>query len=90
MLVKRCRGGKLAVSSEIKDPNVYRIKISDTGYGMNDAIRQKTVHPFFTTKPNGTGLGLTLTKNIVEEAQGSLHCESEFGRGTVFTFQFPV
>ncbi len=83
------RGGKLLVRTEVKE-NVYRIQFSDSGYGMNDAIRSQTFHAFYTTKPNGTGLGLALTKSIVEEAQGSVQCESQIGEGTTFTFQFPV
>lgn len=82
-------GGTLRVSSEIRD-NVVRIRVSDTGYGMNEPTRGRTFQPFYTTKPNGTGLGLTLTKTIVEEARGSIECESKVGQGTTFTFQFPV
>ncbi len=83
------RGGKLHVRTELRE-NVYRIQFSDSGYGMNDAIRNQTFHPFYTTKTNGTGLGLAVTKAIVEEAQGSIQCESQIGEGTTFTFQFPV
>jgi two-component system NtrC family sensor kinase len=83
------RGGKLVIRTEVKE-NVYRILFSDTGYGMNAAIREQTFRPFYTTKPSGTGLGLTLTKSIVEEAQGSIDCHSRLGEGTTFTLQFPV
>lgn len=83
------QGGKLKVETSIKG-NVYQIRFCDTGYGMNEGTRQKTFSPFFTTKPNGTGLGLTLTKAIVEEAQGTIHFESQVGKGTTFILQFPV
>jgi two-component system, NtrC family, sensor kinase len=82
-------GGQLRVSSRIQD-NVLRVEVTDSGYGMNEATRRRTFNPFFTTKPNGTGLGLMLTKTIVEEAQGSVECDSEMGEGTTFTFKFPV
>jgi signal transduction histidine kinase len=83
------RGGKLTVRTEVRE-NISRILFSDSGHGMNESTRRMTFHPFFTTKPSGTGLGLMLTKNIVEEAQGTVHCESHLGEGTTFTFQFPI
>ncbi len=81
-------GGRLLVRTELRE-NVYRIQFSDSGYGMNEATRRQTFQPFFTTKPNGTGLGLTLTRSIVEEVNGSLHCESQLGQGTTFTLYLP-
>ena len=83
------RGGRLIIRTEIRE-NVSRILFSDTGHGMNDSVRQQTFRPFYTTKQSGTGIGLMLTKNIVEEAQGSVDCDSRMGEGTTFTFQFPV
>lgn len=82
-------GGSLRVRSEIRD-NVLRLQVTDSGYGMNEATRRRTFNPFFTTKPNGTGLGLMLTKSIVEEARGTVECDSQIGEGTTFTFKFPL
>jgi two-component system, NtrC family, sensor kinase len=82
-------GGRLKVRSEVQD-NVLYVEVTDSGYGMNEATRRRTFNPFFTTKPNGTGLGLMLTKTIVEEAQGTVECDSQIGEGTTFTFKFPV
>lgn len=83
------RGGIIRIKTEAKE-NIYCVHISDTGHGMNEAILRKSFHPFFTTKPEGTGLGLMLAKNIIEEAHGSLQCESSVGGGTTFTLRFPV
>ncbi len=83
------RGGKIRVRTEVRD-NVYCIQVIDSGHGMNEATRTKTFQPFFTTKPSGTGLGLTLTQSVVEEANCSVHCESQIGKGTTFTLQFPA
>lgn len=83
------RGGSLKVRSEIQH-NVSKIYFSDTGYGMNDFTKVNSFRPFYTTKTNGTGIGLAITKNIVEEAQGELSFESHVGKGTTFIFQFPV
>ncbi len=83
------RGGHIQVRTEVRE-NVCRILVSDTGYGMNEMTRSGAFQPFFTTKPGGTGLGLLLTKAIVEEAHGTVSCESQLGKGTTFTFQFPA
>lgn len=83
------RGGRISISTEVQQ-NVFRVKVSDSGSGMNDATRRHTFQPFFTTKPDGTGLGLMVTKTIVEEALGSIRCESSMGQGTTVFFQFPV
>lgn len=83
------RGGKIVVETLIKD-NVSSVRFRDNGTGMSEKVRKQTFLPFFTTKQNGTGIGLTLTKEIIEEANGKIDCESEIGSGTTFTFSFPV
>jgi signal transduction histidine kinase len=82
-------GGKLTVETERKE-NTFLVRFIDTGYGMNESVRAKSFLPFFTTKQNGTGLGLVLTKAIIEEAQGTISCDSKLGDGTTVTLQFPV
>lgn len=82
------RGGKILISTDFFN-NLYRVQVKDSGSGMNAATRHQSFHPFFTTKPNGTGLGLSVTKSIVEEAHGSILCESRLGDGTTVTLQFP-
>lgn len=83
------KGGRLVVRTELGN-NVSLVHFSDTGHGMSEQVQSQTFKPFFTTKKNGTGLGLSLTKTIVEEANGTLSCLSEMGKGTTFTFQFPI
>lgn len=82
-------GGRLTVRTE-RAEKAYRVRFSDTGHGMTEATKSKSFQPFFTTKTGGTGLGLMLTKSIVEEANGSVECESQVGKGTTFTFEFPL
>lgn len=83
------RGGRVTVHTDVHQ-NVSRIRVADNGSGMNDSTRRQTFQPFFTTKPDGTGLGMMVTKSIVEEARGSVHCESNLGHGTTIHFQFPA
>lgn len=68
------------------------ISIKDNGNGIPDAIKEKIFQPFFTTKPTGqgTGLGLSLSYDIVKAHGGELKVETHVGKGTVFTIVLPV
>jgi PAS domain S-box-containing protein len=63
--------------------------ISDTGIGMDAEVRQKLFTPFFTTKEDGTGLGLVTSRKIVEAHAGQMRVESEPGQGTRFFVSLP-
>ncbi len=69
------------------------IKVKDNGIGMPDAIKEKIMQPFFTTKPTGegTGLGLSLTYDMVVKGHGgSIQVESVVGEGSEFAISLPV
>ena len=66
-----------------------RIVIRDTGTGINAEQMARLFEPFFSTKPNGTGLGLVITRRIIHEHRGVISAESEPGRGTAFQILFP-
>ena len=68
----------------------YVIKISDNGIGMSPQTVSRIFEPYFTTKANGTGLGMTMVYKIVKEFSGEIQVESQEGRGTVFTLTFPL
>jgi signal transduction histidine kinase len=65
------------------------LRVTDTGRGMNEEQRSHIFKPFFTTKPSGTGLGLTLVQQIIFEHGGRIECASVAGQGTTFSVYFP-
>jgi signal transduction histidine kinase len=67
-----------------------RLEVEDTGAGIAPENLDRLFEPFFTTKPSGTGLGLPITRRIVEEHQGTLTVRSEFGQGATFTILLPL
>ena len=66
------------------------IEIKDTGKGMTDSQLKKIGTPFYTTKEKGTGIGLTITYQLIHSMGGSISVESKLGKGTTFTITFPV
>ncbi len=85
------QGGELRISSKFESAaKAVVIRISDTGTGIPDEIRDRLFEPFFTTKKTGTGLGLAIAYGIVERHKGTLDLESAVGRGTTFIISLPV
>jgi two-component system nitrogen regulation sensor histidine kinase NtrY len=66
------------------------IQVADNGLGMSKEIQEQIFTPFFTTKKSGTGVGLTLSKQIMLLHKGQLWVESKEGSGSVFTLAFPL
>jgi signal transduction histidine kinase len=84
-------GGTLTVRTGFEvSEEAIEITISDTGKGMDREQMENIFQPFFTTKPKGTGLGLPITKRLIEQHGGSLRVESAVGKGTTFTITLPV
>jgi signal transduction histidine kinase len=68
------------------------LRVADNGNGIPQAILDKIFQPFFTTKPTGqgTGLGLSLSYDIIKAHGGEIKVETRDGEGTEFTVQLPV
>jgi two-component system cell cycle sensor histidine kinase/response regulator CckA len=87
-------GGTLTIETRNvtrDDGDSVEITIADTGIGMDESIRERAFEPFFTTKPvgKGTGLGLATVYGIIQQSGGSIHLDSERGRGTSFRILLP-
>lgn len=82
-------GGLLKISSyQVND--TVAVSITDSGPGIREEIKNKIFEPYFTTKDNGSGLGLTLVYKIMKEHSAEIRLNSTEGKGTDFTFIFPI
>ena len=66
-----------------------RIVVADTGRGMSQDELAHAFDDFFTTKPDGTGLGLSVVRRLTTDLNGSMRVESAPGQGTAFTIELP-
>lgn len=82
-------GGRITISTDRIDDNVH-IRIQDTGHGIESAQLKRIFDLYYTTKPNGTGLGLALVHRIVHEHDGQITVESQPGVGTTFLIILPI
>jgi signal transduction histidine kinase len=80
-------GGRLTITVKKGELGV-EVLIEDDGPGIPDAVRASVFDPFFTTKERGTGLGLAVTREIVEAHGGSISCSPRLPRGTTFRLCF--
>jgi signal transduction histidine kinase len=81
-------GGLIELQTRLVDGRV-QLAIIDNGAGMDETTRSKLFQTFFSTKTNGSGLGLATVRKIVEAHHGTITCDSEPGRGTRFLISFP-
>ena len=92
------KNGIQAIGSEVGHIEVilnrlgekYRIKISDNGCGIKDEDKKKVFFPNFTTKSSGMGVGLSVSRDIIQGMGGSITFASKEGIGTVFTIDLPI
>jgi len=95
-------GGELVISSGFgnasgarpaleSDRHYVQITVSDAGCGIPEELRSQVLNPLFTTKSGGTGrgLGLSMVNGFVQQSHGALSVDSEPGRGTRITLNFP-
>jgi PAS domain S-box-containing protein len=83
------KGGRLFVQTRRQD-NEILLQVSDTGEGMSEEIREKIFDPFFSTKSQGTGLGLAVVQQIVQQHHGKISVRSQLGQGATFEIRFPT
>ncbi len=82
-------GGTLSVTTSQAN-GMVKVTVSDTGKGIDATSLGRIFEPFFSTREGGTGLGLSLTQQIVSEHGGRITCESNPGQGTSFKVELPA
>ena len=82
-------GGRVTIATR-RDGDKVQVSVSDTGSGIPAERLGAIFDDFVTTKKRGLGLGLAITKRIVEQLGGTIAVASEVGKGTTFTIRFPV
>jgi len=82
-------GGVFELQTYLKGKSVV-LDIIDNGQGMSRDTQSRMFETFFSTKPDGSGLGLPTVRKIVEAHGGTISCESEIGRGTRFSIALPA
>jgi len=82
-------GGELTVKSELQDDQL-QFSVSDTGVGLPMEKMDQIFSAFFTTKPQGSGMGLAISRSIVESHGGQLWASANSGGGATFHFTLPI
>ena len=81
-------GGELTIGVK-DDGNSTILSMSDTGSGIDENITGKVFEPFFTTRDRGLGLGLAMTKRVIEEHGGKVTFKSSVGKGSTIELILP-
>lgn len=80
--------GKVELKIHLNQDKII-ILVKDNGKGIEEHMKEKMFIPYFTTKSSGTGIGLSMTKKMVESSHGKIWFDSKAGEGTIFYVQFP-
>jgi len=81
---------RLQVRATADAPGSVTVSVTDNGGGIPEAVTESLFEPFSTSKPSGMGLGLAISKSIIEAHGGELWCASALPRGATFSFKLPV
>jgi two-component system NtrC family sensor kinase len=83
-------GGVVEIRTRFNGGHEIMVDITDRGAGMDEETRRRLFEPFYTTKAKGTGLGMAISKKIVELHKGDLLISSKEGEGTTATVKLPI
>lgn len=84
------QGGRLRLTVQAAGTDAIDLVLSDNGPGIPEDIQNRIMEPFFSTKHQATGLGLTRVQAIMQAHQGTLWCKSESGKGATFVLHLPA
>jgi signal transduction histidine kinase len=81
---------KLTICTSVAKSGQVELSISDNGHGIDNKYAQQIFDPFFTTKSDGLGIGLSISRSIVEAHGGTLSAKSNPDGGSTFKFTLPI
>ncbi|MGZ4978595.1 MAG: PAS domain S-box protein [Methylobacter sp.] len=81
---------QLTIRSGITSNHHIQVSVKDNGLGIDEEQKQKILTPFHTTKINGTGMGLSISRSLIEAHKGTLYFNSQPGKGCTFYFTLPI
>jgi PAS domain S-box-containing protein len=81
---------KIIISTEMEDDRKVRVAIRDSGIGLHEEAFNQIIEPFYTTKPDGMGMGLSINRSIIDAHLGRLWAENNPDRGATFYFTLPI
>ncbi|WP_397537320.1 nitrogen regulation protein NR(II) [Rummeliibacillus pycnus] len=84
------KDGAIKLTIEKTSTQFCSISIEDTGLGMKKEVVDHIFEPFYTTKPDGTGLGMMITEKIIQDHHGHIEIDSTYGEGTEITISLPL
>jgi PAS domain S-box-containing protein len=81
---------QLVISTRLTLNHSIQVRVTDNGPGLNEYQQQKILTPFYTTKANGMGMGLSISRSLIDAHEGVLGFNSELGKGATFYFTLPM
>ncbi len=88
--MQNCERREMRVSTRLFGHDLIRVDVTDTGPGLPKEIKDRLFQQFTTTKPHGLGVGLSISRSIVEAHNGKIWAEPSPGGGTIFSFVLPL
>ncbi|MGZ8239302.1 MAG: sensor histidine kinase, partial [Methylobacter sp.] len=81
---------QISIQSQLTPNDSIQVRVKDNGPGLDKDQQQKVLTPFYTTKADGMGMGLSISRSLIEAHDGTLHFNSHPGKGTTFYFTIPI
>jgi two-component system sensor kinase FixL len=88
--MEHCERRELVVSTRVIDGHEIQVDVVDTGPGISEAIKARLFEQFTTTKPHGLGVGLSISRSIINAHHGRLWVAPNAGGDTIFSFVLPL
>jgi C4-dicarboxylate-specific signal transduction histidine kinase len=80
----------IIIQSYLTPNNEIQVRVKDNGSGIEEDQQAQILMPFHTTKSDGMGMGLSICRSLIEAHNGTLHFNSQFGKGSTFYFTLPI